>query len=172
MAPRNIVVQAYDALIMGLAVISGAIFGLMAFFIAADVLMRNTFGAGLPWVIETMEYAMYVATAFAAPWVLREGGHVCVDIVVANLPRRIQHGVTLFTYVLGSAICWVIFYYGAIATWQAFKRGSMVYKTFTIPEWPINLFVPLCMALVAIEFLRLLKTRLHSPPAQDTTVSL
>jgi len=172
MASRNVVVRAYDALIIGLAIVSGAIFGLMAFFIGADVFMRNVIGAGLPWVIETMEYAMYVATIFAAPWVLREGAHVCVDVVVANLPRRIQHAVTLFGYVLGSAICWVIFYYSAIATWRAFSRGSMVYKTFTIPEWLVSIFVPLGMALVAIEFLRLLKVRMHESTPQETTISL
>jgi len=81
MASNHTVFRAYSALVSGLAIASGAIFGLMAFFIGADVFMRNVTGAGLSWVIELMEYAMYVATVFAAPWVLREGGHVSVDIL-------------------------------------------------------------------------------------------
>src|SRR5690606_32537053 len=104
-AARSVLVRAYDALIVGLAIIARAIFGLMAFFIGADVLVRNLTGGGLAWVIELMEYAMYVATVFAAPWVLREGAHVCVDVVTANLPVRIRHVVNAFVCLLGSAIC-------------------------------------------------------------------
>lgn len=163
MASTNAVVRAYDTLIVGLAVISGAIFGLMAFFIGLDVVMRNVTGAGLAWVIELMEYAMYVATVFAAPWVLREGAHVSVDVVTSSLPPGLRRAVNIFACLLGSIICFVICYYSAIATWRAFERGSQIYKTFTIPEWSISIFVPLGMGLVAIEFLLLVKAGFASP---------
>lgn len=149
------IVRAYDALIGGLAVIGGAIFGLMAFFICADVVARNMLGGGLAWVIETLEYAMYIATVFAAPWVLREGAHVSVDVVTANLPERIRRMVNTFVNVLGAVICLIICYYSTIATVAAFNRGSMIYKSFTIPEWTINAFVPFGMLLITIEFLLL-----------------
>lgn len=154
---NNAVARAYDALINGLAIVSGGIFGLMAFFIFADVVIRNVSGGGLAWVIELMEYAMYVATVFAAPWVLRQGAHVAVDVVTANLPQGLRRIVSVFVNLLGSAICFVVFYYSSIATWQAFMRGSQVYKTFTIPEWTISVFVPFGMFLVAIEFLLLVR---------------
>src|SRR5690606_13908180 len=105
--------------------------------------------------IESLEYAMYVATVFAAPWVLREGAHVCVDVVTGNLPERLRRIVNTFVNLLGSVICFVICYYSAVATLRAFERRSMIYKTFTIPEWTINVFVPFGMCLVAIEFLLL-----------------
>jgi TRAP-type C4-dicarboxylate transport system permease small subunit len=88
MASKNPVARAYNGFITCLAVISGFIFGLMAFFIGADVFMRNVMGSGMSWVIEAMEYAMYVATVFAAPWVLREGSHVSVDVLTSMLPER------------------------------------------------------------------------------------
>jgi len=162
MASTNVLVRAYDSLIGGLAVVSGAIFGLMAFFIGADVLARNITGAGLAWVIELMEYAMYAATVFAAPWVLREGSHVSVDVVTANLPPRLRHVVNVFVCLLGSVICFVICYYSAIATYRAFERGSQIYKTFTIPEWTVSVFIPFGMLLVAIEFLRLMRRDLRA----------
>lgn len=162
------VTRAYNLLIDGLAVISGAIFGLMAFFIGADVLIRNVWGGGLAWVIELMEYAMYVATVFAAPWVLREGAHVSVDVVTGNLPKVVRRPVNFFVCLLGAAICAVICYYSAVATWRAFDRGSMVYKTFTVPEWLITVFVPFGMFLVAIEFLRLAKLHWHG--ASDSKI--
>jgi len=161
-------VRAYSLLIDGLAVISGAIFGLMAFFIGADVLLRNIGGGGLAWVIELMEYAMYVATVFAAPWVLREGAHVSVDVVTANLPAWLRRPITILVCILGAAICSVICYYSAIATLRAYERGSMVYKTFIVPEWAISVFVPFGMCLVAIEFLRLARAHWRRVPAHES----
>lgn len=160
MASTSSIGRAYSALVSGLAVASGAIFGLMAFFIGADVFMRNVAGAGLSWVIELMEYAMYVATVFAAPWVLREGGHVSIDIVTSMLPARWGRAVGALAALLGSIICLVVFYYSALATLRAFDRGSMVYKSFTVPEWLVSMFVPLGMFFMVIEFLLLFKARL------------
>src|SRR5690625_198385 len=163
MAFFRVVAKLFYGLIIWLAVIGGAIFGLMAFFIGADVLMRNLTGSGLAWVIELTEYAMYVATIFAAPWVLREGAHVSVDVVTANLPPNTRRWVAVFTNLLGSAICFTIFYYSLLSTWTAYVRGNQIYKTFTIPEWWVNGFVPLGMLLVGIEFLLLAKVWLVHP---------
>ncbi|MFA7624946.1 MAG: TRAP transporter small permease [Pusillimonas sp.] len=160
MASNHTVFRAYSALVSGLAIASGAIFGLMAFFIGADVFMRNVTGAGLSWVIELMEYAMYVATVFAAPWVLREGGHVSVDILTSMLPVRWGRATGALAALFGSVICFIVFYYSALATLRAFERGSMVYKSFTVPEWLVSIFVPLGMFFMVIEFLLLFKTRL------------
>ncbi len=163
MASPNPVACAYNGLITCLAVISGFIFGLMAFFIGADVFMRNVMGSGMPWVIEATEYAMYVATVFAAPWVLREGSHVSVDVLTSMLPQRCTRYVVLLASLLGSVICLIVFYYSAIATINAFERSSMVYKSFTIPEWWVNIFVPFGMALMTIEFLLLFWSRVVLP---------
>jgi len=84
------------------------------------------------------------------------------------LPQRYGRCVVLFASLLGSVICLIVFYYSAIATIQAFERSSMVYKSFTIPEWWINIFVPFGMALMTIEFFLLFWSRLvHSSTAQS-----
>lgn len=153
--------RGYDTIVYSLAVISGAVFGCMAFLIGLDVLLRNATGAGLNWVIELMEYALYIATVFAAPWLLRKGGHVSVDILTSYLPRNWARYIETMAGVLGVAICSIVFYYSLVATWRAFERGSQVYKTFTVSEWYIAALVPFCMFFMVIEFSLLLKTRNH-----------
>lgn len=155
----NKVAQGYDTVVSGLAILAGLIFGGMAFVIGLDVLLRNLTGAGLNWAIEAMEYALYVATVFAAPQLLRLGGHVSVDIVTSSLPAKWRRRIEMTAGLLGGLICAIVFYYSLSATWRAFERGSLVYKTFTIPEWWISALVPFCMFFMVIEFFLLTKSR-------------
>ena len=142
----------YSRMIFGLGALSGAIFGLIAIFIGVDVIMRNTAGTGISWIVEFAEYAMYAATIFAAPWVLREGGHVSVDVLKATFPGKPAQVISILAALLGMVICGVIVYYSTIATWFAYQRSSMIYKSFTIPEWWVSVFIPLGMLLMTIEF--------------------
>ena len=162
-------VQAYDGLIPALGVLAGVLFVLMAFFIGIDVLLRNLAGGGIGWIIELMEYAMFVATALAAPWVLREGGHVSVDILNAQLPVRWRQRVLAMAAALGMLICAVVAWYSASAAWQAWERGSMIVKSFIFPDWWLNALVPVSMALMVIEFARLLRAECWPPAAPAVT---
>ena len=42
---------------------------------------------GLAWSNEISELMLYLITLLAAPWLLREGQHIRVDIVLRALPR-------------------------------------------------------------------------------------
>lgn len=156
--------QVYMHLIPLLGLVAGGVFGLMAFFIGMDVLMRNLAGQGIGWIIELMEYGMLLATALAAPWVLREGGHVSVDIVSTQLTGRSRAWLVKASSGTGMLICATMFYYSTRATWQAFERGSMVVKTFVFPEWWINALIPLCMLMMCVEFALLFRHGAPSPP--------
>jgi TRAP-type C4-dicarboxylate transport system permease small subunit len=157
--------RGYHWLVPALGLVAGGIFGLMAFFIGIDMLMRNLAGKGIGWIIELMEYVMFVATTLAAPWVLREGGHVSVDVVSAQLPARWASRFLKVSTSLGMLICATVFYYSASATWQAYERGSMVIKSFIFPEWWINTLVPLCMLLMVVEFAMLFRAASKPPSA-------
>ena len=63
----------------------------MVAIICGDVLTRNVAVPGLPrgiaWSNEISELLLYAMTLLAAPWLLREGRHIRVDIVLRALPR-------------------------------------------------------------------------------------
>ena len=50
-------------------------------------------------------------------------------------------------------------WYGVKAIADSRQLGSMVFKTLVFPEWWLFVPVPLCFALLAVEFLRA-----HSSP--------
>ena len=60
--------------------------------ICADVLLRNVRLVpgmlGVAWANEVTEYVLYLITMLTAPWLLRQGQHIRVDIAAARDPAR------------------------------------------------------------------------------------
>jgi TRAP-type transport system small permease protein len=135
-----------------LAYLVGVMFGLGTALIALDVALRNLAGTGFPWLIDAIEYGLFAGTFLAAPWVLREGAHVRVDIVVATLPPRGAALLETIADLIGLAVCLILLWYGVKVTLTAQALGSMVLKSIIFPEWWALVVIPLSSLLLAIEF--------------------
>ncbi|MGH8429640.1 MAG: TRAP transporter small permease, partial [Solimonas sp.] len=124
------------------------------------VLLRDLGLGSLPWLIELSEYLMYAGTFLAAPWVLRQGSHVRVDVLLVALPKRLAMRAEQIVDCCGLAISAVLLYYGAAVVADAWRGGMVAYKTWYVPEWLLLLAIPLGCALLAIEFiLRILRVK-------------
>jgi TRAP-type transport system small permease protein len=146
--------RAYDLLLGALAALAALSLGTVTVLITLDVIGRNTGFGNLPWLNEVVEYTLYLATFLAAPWVLRQGAHVRMDLVVTLLPGRAARRLELATDLAGSAICLVLLWYAGRATLVAHARGSLIIKTLVLAEWWMLALLPLAFLLLAIEFLR------------------
>src|SRR5262245_65966736 len=60
----------------------------MTLLIGADVATRNLGLGGIAWSGEVSEDILYLLTLLAAPWLLRQGQHIRVDILLRALPAR------------------------------------------------------------------------------------
>src|SRR3954466_14707665 len=60
----------------------------MTVMIGADVFLRNAGAGGLAVSNEFSEDILYLTTLLAAPWLLRQGQHIRVDIILRTLPLR------------------------------------------------------------------------------------
>jgi Tripartite ATP-independent periplasmic transporters, DctQ component len=82
----------FGSLIEGLALLASLALLAMVAIICADVLTRNVALPGMPsgvaWSNEVSELLLYAITLLAAPWLLREGRHIRVDIVLRAVPAR------------------------------------------------------------------------------------
>src|SRR5205085_1176264 len=81
--------RTFGALIEALALLASALLFAMMLVICADVLTRNVRVPGMPtgiaWSNEISELLLFFITMLAAPWLLREGRHIRVDIVLRVL---------------------------------------------------------------------------------------
>ena len=130
---------AYGRLLAALAAVGCAILLAMMFIIVADVALRNIAVPGLPrglaWSNEISELMLYLITMCVAPWLLRQGQHIRVDILLQALPPQLAWYFEWVGDVIGLACCCVIAWYGAQAAWSSYVSGAVNIKTLVTPEW-------------------------------------
>ena len=147
---------AYGRLIDALAIVASLLLLAMMLIICGDVLTRNVKLPGMPtglaWSNEISELMLYLITLLAAPWLLREGRHIRVDIVLRVLPRGVAYACEWIADVLGLGCCLWMVWYGSAAASKSFQAGALSIKTLVMPEWWFLAPLPLCFALLAIEF--------------------
>jgi TRAP-type transport system small permease protein len=166
----------FGTLIEGLALLASVALLAMVAIICADVLTRNVAVPGLPrgiaWSNEISELLLYLITLLAAPWLLREGRHIRVDIVLRVLPPKVAYACEWIADVLGIACCAWMVWYGTTATARSLVAGSLSIKTLVMPEWWFLAPLPICFALLAIEFVfRMRRLARSEPGPRDDAVS-
>ena len=166
----------YGKLLEALALVACALIFGMTLMICADVLLRNVRlipgVAGLAWSNEISEAMLYLVTMLTAPWLLRRGQHIRVDIVLRAVPKQIGWIFEWVVDVLGLACCLFIAYYSARAAVASFKAGSVSIKTLVTPEWWLLSVLPLAFLALSLEMLfRMRRLALGDRAPRDDAVS-
>jgi len=138
-----------------LALLSGlAVFGLMVLAVVS-VGGRNFFNAPLPGYGDWIEQAMPLIAFMGASYVMREGGHIRMDIVVGLLRGRTLYVVELIT-TLAVLLLMALLVWG---TWAHFQRSfdfaapmwsrdsSM---DIALPIWPAKLLAPVAFSVLCL----------------------
>ena len=138
-----------------LALASGlAVFSLMVLAVIS-VGGRNLFNSPLPGYVDWIEQAMPLIAFMGASYVMREGGHIRMDIVVGQLRGRALYLDELIT-TLAVLTLMVLLVWG---TWAHFQRSfdfaapmwsrdsSM---DIALPIWPAKLLAPVAFGVLCI----------------------
>ena len=156
-----------DTLIDALAVIAGVILCALTLLICLDAVGRTIvrfsngaeWGYTIPWALDVAEYALYITTFFGAPWVLREGGHISIDLVLERLTPAFRHRFLVAADVIGALVCIILFYYSCDVWWTSFREQVLIHETFIFPEWTLLSIAPVSFFVMATIMLR----RAHRP---------
>ena len=167
---------AYGKLLEAFALAACALVFGMTLMICADVLLRNVRiipgVAGLEWSNEISEGALYLVTMLTAPWLLRRGQHIRVDIVLRLVPKQVGWIFEWVVDVLAFACCLFIAWYGARAALASFNAGSVSIKTLVTPEWWLLSALPAAFLALSLEMLfRMRRLALGPRAPRDDAVS-
>lgn len=134
-----------------------------AFLIAAmmatitfDVVVRNLGYQSSAHLFTFTEYALLIVPCLGAPWLVREKGHIHVEILLMNLKPGPRRWLMRFIGVACVAVCLVIAWYGFGITISDFQNNEKDVRSFDMPRWMIVGWIPLSFLMMAIEFIRFL----------------
>jgi TRAP-type C4-dicarboxylate transport system permease small subunit len=128
--------------------------------VALDVIIRALNVGSMPWALEGSEYMLYGVTFFGAPWVLRAGAHVSVDVFVQHMPRPIARLLDIAADLAGIVVSLFLVYYGVKVTATSMQEHVIIYRTLVFPEWWILWVMPFTALCLVGEFIRRLGRRL------------
>jgi TRAP-type C4-dicarboxylate transport system permease small subunit len=149
-----------DALMRGFCTLFAVSFGILTLLVCVDIGTRRAGMGSMPWLVEVIEYVMYAGTFLAAPWVLRQGEHVRVDLILTSLPARAAIVLQQVVDGLGLIVSVILLYYGAAVVLDAYATNAIQLKNIAVHTWILMLPIPVAGALLAIEFcLRLFRLR-------------
>lgn len=146
----------YRRLLEALAVVAGVMLAATAVAIVLDVLMRNLGLQPPAHTLTLTEYGLLYLTMLAAPWLVREKGHVYVELVTAALRPRARFWLTRVVYALCVLTCAVIFWFGLDVALTHYQREVIDVRSFDMPRWLLTVSIPLSFGLMTIEFARFL----------------
>ena len=125
----------------------------MVALVTADIVLRNLMRTGFSWANEITEYALYLITLLTAPWLLRRGQHVRIDLLLTVLPARVAWLMEALSDILGFVVSLVLVRYGALMTYDSWQLGALTIKNLVFPEWWLLAPLPVFFVLIAAEFL-------------------
>ncbi len=123
-------------------------------FICFEVVMRYILKSSQIWVLEIVEYGLLYVTFLGAAWLLKNDGHIRMDLVINQLSPRKQALANMITSFLSAVTLLIIVWFTAGTTWDNFRQGILDNRFLELLKGPILIIIPIGSFLFAIQFLR------------------
>jgi C4-dicarboxylate transporter, DctQ subunit len=144
----------FDWILDSLAYVAGVMLGLVVIVKFCDIILRYFFNKPLTWDVEFAEYMLFCIAFFGAAWLLREGGHVRIDVLDNLLSESKKTYLHLAHSVVGAFVSIILCLISFIAAAYSYKDGLKVVKIFAIQKYYFLLIISVGFLLLLTEFVR------------------
>lgn len=124
-----------------------------AMVIVVYILGRSIFNVGWLFIDEFTIYWVVLVSFFAFPYSVRKGAHIKVDILVKQLPQRVQRILAAGTMLLSLIVVIYLAQKGTYWFLQALETGKSSQYVGNVPLWPVYLFIPIGLAVMGLAIL-------------------
>lgn len=144
----------FDWIIDGLACLGGILLGFAVIIKFCDIILRYFFNRPLTWDIEVTEYILFAVAFFGTAWLLKQGGHVRIDLLDIFLSERNRTYLHLVHAAVGALVSVILGLMSFVAAAYSYRDGLTVVKIYTIGKYYFLLIISLGFFLMFAEFLR------------------
>lgn len=122
--------------------------------VCARVIIRYIFGFPINWVIDISTIFQVFLTFLASAWLLREEGHVSIDIVLSFLKPCHRFLMQIINSIICIIICGSITFYGIKETLSSWKSNLYLNMPMEPPKWMVIIVIPFGSLFLLIQFIR------------------
>ena len=126
----------------------------LTFIVGADITLRYLFNKPLGWVKEVSEYTLVGLGFLVAAWILKDDGHVKMDLVLNKVRPRIQTMMNIITSGISTIIVFIIAWFSLRVIIEFYRTKLVAPTVLEPPKW--ILLVPILVGsfLLGIQFIR------------------
>jgi TRAP-type C4-dicarboxylate transport system permease small subunit len=146
--------RALDKAMEGMTFVAGLLLVFIMLAVCSDVILRTFFEAPQLWVTEVTEVLLLYITFLTSAWLLREEGHVRVDIVINRLKPRTVAFLGIVSSLIGVLVSLVLVIFGTALTWDYCQRGVYTPSVMEFPVYLILLVIPFGSLALLLQFVR------------------
>jgi C4-dicarboxylate transporter, DctQ subunit len=145
----------YTRLLRGMAAIAALYLGLMMAAIIYSVIFRSLGFEYSSYSFVFIEYGFIYTLMLGAPWLVRQRGHVYIEIVTAAVSERVRNILSRAVAALCCFVCLVLAFYAGALALEDYVMGELdVRGSRDIPRWIVTAAMPIGFGLMSVEFLR------------------
>jgi TRAP-type C4-dicarboxylate transport system permease small subunit len=142
-----------DMIHLAMAWAAAACILFMMLAICYSVILRYFWNKPVPWIVEVSSYLMLYITFLGTAWLLRQDGHVEVDLFLSGLKPRVRALLRGVTSLGGLAVGFILTWKGAAVTLDFYQRGVTMMGILSTPQCVLLAIIPVGGFFLFIEFL-------------------
>ncbi|MCY4289438.1 MAG: TRAP transporter small permease [Aestuariivita sp.] len=147
-------IRFYDSLLLLMALIAATTLVWLMVSVVLSVIMRNIGIQPWAWLFTSAEYGILYMTMLGAPWLVRERGHVHIELVTAALTPNLRRAVSRTIAVACVAVSVILAWYGLELFLTNVERNDYDVRAYFYPRWMLTIAFPIAFSFMAIEFSR------------------
>ncbi|MEM0488165.1 MAG: TRAP transporter small permease [Thermoproteota archaeon] len=144
----------FDWLLHCLMTIGAVIIVLDAIVVSLDVLARYMFNFTCVQLFEIVEFSLLWMTFLGAAWLLQEGGHVRVELLVSRLSLKRKRAFERFVLFLVLVLLGVLVLYSIKMVMEHAQSGTKLAGVLRPKRWIVEVIIPIGLAFMFIETAR------------------
>src|SRR3954463_6512592 len=118
-----------------MAWLAGLMMVAMMAMIVVDVVLRNLGYQSSSHFFTFTEYFLLLVPLLGAPWLVREKGHIYIELFVNTLPARAQRALLALVVIGCVAVAAILAWYGGVITVNDFLGNEKDVRSFDMPRW-------------------------------------
>ena len=144
----------FDYINIIMVVVSAILLLGLTFIVGADITLRYLFNRPLGWVKEVSEYILVGLGFLVAAWILKDDGHVKMDLVLNKVGSRVQTMMNIITSIISTIIVFIMTWFALRVIVDFYRTKLVAPSVLEPPKWILLTPIFVGCLLLAIQFIR------------------